>query len=157
MGGRKVRARTCHMSHAPSRYETPLATNRRGVPRGSCPQSLHHARGLLDARAFIRPTRRGAGVTVDHIFTWHVDPGKEVCAIRRVWMPTVQISYFETVRGLLWTEEIDASQLEETRLEAESKGENERVEAIEGALAKLRVPFWLRVDKWKEAAVRVRT
>ena len=71
-------------------------------------------------------------------------------------MPTVQISYFETARGLLWTEEIDASQLEETRLEAESKGENERAEAIEGALAKLRVPFWLRVDKWKEAAVRVR-
>ena len=72
-------------------------------------------------------------------------------------MPTVQISYFETARGLLWTEEIDTSQLEETRLEAESKGENERVEAIEGALAKLRVPFWLRVDKWKEAAVRVRS
>ena len=60
-------------------------------------------------------------------------------------MTTVQISYFEKARGLLWTEEINTSKLEETRLDAESKSENERAEAIEEALAKSSV----EVDTYK--------
>ena len=46
---------------------------------------------------------------------------------------------------MLWTEEINTSKLEETRLDAESKSENERAEAIEDALAKSSV----EVDTYK--------
>ena len=68
----------------------------------------------------------------------------------------VTISYIERARGLLWSEEIGEGQLGEKLLEAEANGETERAEAIEAAIAKALVPFRLRVDRWKQAAARVR-
>ena len=86
-------------------------------------------------------------------------------------MPGVTISYFQ--RGPLRLETIDESQLGGKRLEAEANGETERAEAIEviiihntystdrdeeqeAAIAKARVPFRVRIDRFAAAAARVR-
>ena len=74
-------------------------------------------------------------------------------------MSTVVISHFEPERGLLWTEEIEESQLVDALVDAQSRGELTRATEIEAAQAKLAkesVPFQHRIDTWKRAAARVR-
>ena len=74
-------------------------------------------------------------------------------------MSTVVISYFESERNLLWTEEIEQSRLGDALVDAQSRGETARAAEIEAAQAKLAkesVPFQHRIDTWKRAAARVR-
>jgi len=75
------------------------------------------------------------------------------CEIAFAAMSIVVISHFEPERGLLWTEEIEESQLGDALAYAQSRGETTRAAEIEAAQVKLSKE---RIDTWKRAAARVR-
>ena len=84
---------------------------------------------------------------------------KQASEIASVAMSTVVISYFESERNLLWTEEIEQSRLGDALVDAQSRGETARAAEIEAAQAKLakeRAPFEHNIDPWKRVAAKVR-